>query len=213
MHVVTCVAGLNPVLSPDARAYKSVDPLETRGSDLYKSTSPPGRNGFLGNNGNGNRIAGDTQFLYTNYLSTMPDGSGQGEWCTVWTTTNTGSFTPDVRGWNDLTEAYNYNFMCMDIPGTSCARSGCTAATTWAAQGICLPADCKQLQTVAMHAHPGQCSRQCHLAVLCAGPLVAHAANRLSQAWSKLNTVQCIGPSTVHAAPRHRGVLLPLSGR
>jgi hypothetical protein len=118
-------AGLNPVLSPDARAYKSIDPLETRGSDLYKSTSPPGRNGFLGNNAGANRIAGDTQFIYTNFRDSQPDGTAQGEWCTIMTTTTTGVFTPDVRGWNDLPYAYsNYPFICMDIPGEWCTRSG-----------------------------------------------------------------------------------------
>ncbi len=205
-------AGLNPVLSPDARAYRSIDPLETRGSDLYKATAPPGRNGFLGNNGNGNRIAGDTQFLYSNWRDSQPDGSGQGEWCTVLTATLTNTFTPNVRGWNDLPETYNYEFMCMDIPGGWCARSGRRAgrthvqcATSWAAHvaALCRLLTCcwqavqisTGAQMLAMHT---ACSPRPlwlalpwrHVAVTCAGLGMEHVANIAAPAgWERLEAL------------------------
>lgn len=109
--------GLNPVTTPDARAYRSIDPLETRGSSLYSNTAPPGRNGFMGDNSGTNRLAGDSNFLYANFQGNQPDGTGQGEYCVYWTLNPTNVFTPNPHGWNDYPATANFRFMCMDIPG------------------------------------------------------------------------------------------------
>jgi hypothetical protein len=83
-----CFAGLY-VGGGDPRSYRSIDPLETKGSANYAANSLPGKNGFLGGATAANQVTATAQYLYSLFWSGQPDGSGDGEWCVYWYATTT----------------------------------------------------------------------------------------------------------------------------
>lgn len=108
-----CPAGVTRT-SGDPRGYRSVDPLETLGSDQNKAASLPGRNGFLGDNSGTRIVRNGAQFLYTFMYSSQPDYWG-GEWCMTTTTTDVTGLGFTLKGWNDVNYNQIYRFFCMDL--------------------------------------------------------------------------------------------------
>jgi hypothetical protein len=89
---LTCLtaqtAGLY-IAGGDPRSYRSIDPLETKGSANYAASSLPGRNGFLGGATSSSQQSSTSQYLYCLFSSGEPNGSGDGEWCVHWWGTTT----------------------------------------------------------------------------------------------------------------------------